>query len=395
MNAILIAGIIQAVFLSLLLFNKKRKSTGDFVLGIWLLFIGVHLLFYYIHFNDLHLKYPHLLGIATFFPMLQGPFLYIYTLIIISKEGKFKYSYLLHALPFLIVTIYGLFDFYLLSAENKLAYYKEMQTSVGFIYSVAFLIVIYNGPVYVVLSLLKLRKHRRNIIDNFSYKEEIDLSWLRYVLIGMGVIWATVLISVVLPVSHLPDDFGDHAVAVAIVFAIFFMGYYGFRQHAIYTDISVESARNAMRQHAKNELNQSRNIKVESYKKQAERYKRSGQNHPDTDLYLEKLLSFVEDEKPYFDSKLSLSKLANSVDISSNHLSQILHEKLNKNFFDFINDYRIKEVKKNLADPKFKHFTLLSIAFDCGFNSKSSFNSIFKKSTGLTPSEYQKSVICG
>jgi len=100
----------------------------------------------------------------------------------------------------------------------------------------------------------------------------------------------------------------------------------------------------------------------------------------------------MEDEKPYLDNRLSLKQLAELIDLTTNHLSQIINEKLNKNFFDFINEYRIKEVKQNLSNPKLQHYTLLAIAFQSGFNSKSSFNDIFKKNTGLTPSEYQKNL---
>ena len=88
-----------------------------------------------------------------------------------------------------------------------------------------------------------------------------------------------------------------------------------------------------------------------------------------------------------FCEKYTSCKLASGL---TNHTSQIINENLNKNFFDFVNDYRINEVKKCLSDSKFSHYTLLAIAYECGFNSKSSFNSLFKIKTGLTPSEYQK-----
>ena len=101
----------------------------------------------------------------------------------------------------------------------------------------------------------------------------------------------------------------------------------------------------------------------------------------------------MENEKPYLDSKLSLKQLAAFLELSTNHTSQIINENLNKNFFDFVNDYRINEVKKCLSDSKFSQYTLLAIAYECGFNSKSSFNSLFKIKTGLTPSEYQKTLI--
>ena len=98
----------------------------------------------------------------------------------------------------------------------------------------------------------------------------------------------------------------------------------------------------------------------------------------------------MEKEKPYLNGKLSLKEVADSLNISVNHLSQVINEQTGMSFFDFVNKYRIEEVKVRLTDPKNEQFTLLAIAFDCGFNSKSSFNSIFKKIMGFTPSQFSK-----
>ena len=95
-------------------------------------------------------------------------------------------------------------------------------------------------------------------------------------------------------------------------------------------------------------------------------------------------------EKPYLNSELSLSKLGESFGVHSNYLSQVINERENKNFYDYINGYRIDEFKRMVSDPKKKNLTLLALAFDCGFNSKSVFNNSFKKLTNQTPSEFMK-----
>ena len=97
--------------------------------------------------------------------------------------------------------------------------------------------------------------------------------------------------------------------------------------------------------------------------------------------------------KPFLDSELTLPQLAKELNISSHSLSQILNDRLGYNFFDFINQYRVEEVKARLDDPKFENLTLLGIALDSGFNSKSAFNRVFKSFTGLTPSQYKSSSI--
>jgi AraC-like DNA-binding protein len=94
--------------------------------------------------------------------------------------------------------------------------------------------------------------------------------------------------------------------------------------------------------------------------------------------------------KLYLDPDLTLAKLAESAAIPAKHLSQIINERYELNFNDFINRQRVEEAKRKLVDPAAREFKLLRIAFESGFNSKSVFNSAFRKSTGLSPSEFRK-----
>jgi AraC-like DNA-binding protein len=104
---------------------------------------------------------------------------------------------------------------------------------------------------------------------------------------------------------------------------------------------------------------------------------------------IKELNRLMEMEKVYLDSELGLGQLADKIEVSANHLSMLLNDYVGKNFYDYINHYRVEEVKKRLKDPDYQKQTLSSIGGDCGFNSKSAFNRIFKNLTGKTPSEYQ------
>ena len=98
----------------------------------------------------------------------------------------------------------------------------------------------------------------------------------------------------------------------------------------------------------------------------------------------------MSEKKPYLENELTLAKLAEMLSVPQHHLSQILNEKLNQNFFDFVNNYRIQEAKKLLVSPDGGLLTILAIAEEVGFNSKSAFNNAFKKVTNTTPSEFRK-----
>ena len=105
---------------------------------------------------------------------------------------------------------------------------------------------------------------------------------------------------------------------------------------------------------------------------------------------LERVQEYVEQEKPYLDNELRLSGLADQLEISIHHLSQVVNEQLGKSFSDFINEYRVEEAKRLLANPRYKERYVISIAYEAGFNNKTSFNKAFKAQTGLSPSQYRK-----
>ena len=102
----------------------------------------------------------------------------------------------------------------------------------------------------------------------------------------------------------------------------------------------------------------------------------------------DKLLDYIEKEKPYLNPELSLQELADLVGEKRYFLSIVINQKHNKNFFEFINSYRVEEVKAIIANPENKNLKLIAIALDAGFNSKASFNRIFKQMTNMSPSQY-------
>jgi AraC-like DNA-binding protein len=109
-------------------------------------------------------------------------------------------------------------------------------------------------------------------------------------------------------------------------------------------------------------------------------------------LLVDKLLTFMANEKPYLDPELSLSSLSQKLGMNRNQLSVLINEGTGDNFYDFINKYRVEEVKRLMVDPSKQNYNLLGLALDAGFKSKSTFNLIFKRFTGLTPTEYRKNI---
>lgn len=121
-------------------------------------------------------------------------------------------------------------------------------------------------------------------------------------------------------------------------------------------------------------------------------YKKLLMSDEDFEQYRKQLIIIMEKEKLFLDPYLTLRDLAEKLGIPANYLSQLLNKGFDQNFSEFVNQYRLEYFKKEVQKPEKQNFTLLAIAFESGFNSKTVFNSFFKKSTGTTPSKYLKSV---
>jgi AraC-like DNA-binding protein len=130
-------------------------------------------------------------------------------------------------------------------------------------------------------------------------------------------------------------------------------------------------------------------VAISTQEVEHKKYQKSGMDTDELERNFARLGRLMADEKPYRDSELTLLSLATKLSLSPHHLSQLLNERVGKNFYDYINEYRVDEVKRELVNPQKSNFTILAIALECGFNSKSTFNTCFKKNTGLTPSQYR------
>jgi AraC-like DNA-binding protein len=169
---------------------------------------------------------------------------------------------------------------------------------------------------------------------------------------------------------------------------IFIMGYMGLLNSEIFAEPKIAKSISQLQELSyRKKIDNLMNIETKEKK-----YEKSGLSDKKAKIYLEKLLKLMDEEKPYIDSNLTLISLAEKLSISPHNFSEVINTQLNKNFFDFINQYRVEEAKKLLTDPHKQHLKILAIAYDAGFNSKTSFNTIFKKFTKLTPSEYRNQI---
>ena len=373
-----IAGLILAVFFITLILSKKGKQVHDYLLAFFIFLLGTLLLIKYMFYHNLVMEYPIILYLFVYYWVLLGPTLYIYTLVSTKGENKLRLSYLYTFIPAILVTI--CYSKYIFSDVTQLFVKHEKEPLIMY---VGFYIWLANSPVFYILTILRIRKHQKKIKQHYSFSKSIDLKWLYYLSHGFAVFILFLLIERFLRnVLNLELPFDNYGVSLLVVFIyIFGIGYFGYRQKRIFSE-SHQVDPNIGNPQLKIISESRQSVKHLSYQK-------SGLNEEEAQVTLDKLKKLMLSEQPYLNSELNLATLALKVDISTHKLSQVINEYLDKTFFDFVNEYRIEKVKELLVDPANNYLKIISLAYDSGFNSKSTFYNLFKKSEGVTPAEYR------
>jgi len=218
---------------------------------------------------------------------------------------------------------------------------------------------------YLSYILKQIRSFKAKALSELSNTENIDLTWLRIFLFTFLTVFVLLVFMMVILIHRLNITYFNNIISIVFALAIYVLGYKGLFQQTI--------------------------LPVNTIGKLTED-KPSFESKID-DQVLNRLLDYMDRQKPYNDPELTLTSLADLVSIGRNQLSEVINSGTGSNFYDFVNKYRVDEVKQLMQNPKFKDFTILAIAFEAGFPSKSTFNSIFKKFTGLTPSVYRNRLL--
>jgi len=304
--------------------------------------------------------------------MLHGPFLYLYIGSLVTGKKYPDNNDLLHFIPFVCFNIYLLLSSLIPGWSEGISLghvNHDGSPPLTFLFFLG--LTALSGPAYFLLSVKLFRKLKLRLRDNFSFSEKIDPAWLRKLVLIFGIIWTVLMaVAVVHHVFHLFSlDFCTNGLTLSLTLFIILIGYFGLRQKEIFISLPV---------------NEVEPIVLGQPKKYG-----TGIKDEDVGLLAAKLSAYMNESKPYLDPDLTLAGLSAMLNLPQHHLSRVINEHYGNNFFDFINRYRIEEVKQRIPDPAYGNLTLLGIAFDCGFNSKSAFNRLFRKYTGITPSEYK------
>lgn len=360
-----ILGAAQALLLALALASLKRGNrTVNRVLAALAAAISVTIIGSILNSTRYILLFPQVAQLHSPFNFLIPPLIFLYIKALLSRKSKFRKGTLWHFVPAVICLLYYL-PLYFRSREAKLAYMvAAFQNYPPLEWRIRSALIFLQSIVYLSLTIYLLVIHSRRLGKQASTVEKSNLFRARSFILVVLICWA--LATLRLFFAYDARAWTMLIVPLCLSFWMYLMGYVTLRQaDAVIGAIDDELP--------------------------SKKYEKSTLTPERAEEYLKRILQLMEQQKPYREGDLTLQKLARGLSISPHHLSQIINERLNQNFFDFVNAHRIAEAKRMLVDPGKKHYSILAIAEEVGFNSKSAFNTAFRKHANMTPSEFRKS----
>lgn len=364
-NALAVADIfifLQGMLLSLLFLSSyKGNRYSNLLLGLFIFTQSFGLLHSFFLNSGLAYKYNWLLGFPSLFLFWHGPLLYFYTLSLTSSDFKWKYTYNWYFLPAAIELIISFILFGLggntlikLAAQEWFWNAAGIEALAGSLYTINF----------VACSIILVSKN--TVAEKLQH---ITIKWLSYTLYYFLVRSSSV--GAYFFVSLLFDAYvqvSEYATAIFTFFtiidflAILTISFFSFKYtHQIHTIRKREAAY--------------------PFSPAEEHY------------YFERLTALMEQEKLYRKGDLKLSDVAARLNTNVRYISQLVKLRTNSSFTQYVNTYRIEEVKRHIAEEHYQHLTLTAMAAESGFNSKATFNRVFKEMTGMLPKDYRQKVL--
>ncbi|WP_299437753.1 AraC family transcriptional regulator [uncultured Aquimarina sp.] len=366
----LVGGIVIIAIVLLKLKRIKEKELPQKILIVFFLLLFFVSLYFYALLHDI----IWLINLC-FLPndittITLGPLLFLYVKSLFLKEDNLVKKTFVHFIPTFIfafgITIPTiLFNNFKI---NELAY-----THSNFIRSIIRIDNLY-FILYLIISLRLLSKYRKLTEYKYSNLTKYDFNWIKIMLLS-----ALIIISVDLGLKIFESFFGDfqwnvdNISVLAMIVLVSYLAYYGVNQSKVLLPSFL--------------LDNETETEVKKKKKTLSSEKKEAFENLKNKLEL-----IIKTEQPYLDEDLTLGKLAEQLSTTDKKLSTMLNQYLNTTFYVLINKYRVEAVKEKITLDIYKNYNLFGIASECGFKSRTSFNRIFKKETGLSPSEFKKSI---
>lgn len=303
------------------------------------------------------------------------PAFYLYVLSVCFADFRLKQKHLLHAIPFIIINIVFVLSLYFLNDVDKKIFYDHRDQS--FQMYLLFIVLGIQTVLYSIGIFLTLKKYREIYQENYTNPKTSILKWLFQIAIVLFVLY---YLSIVKNIIRYADfDFlwiWSNTILQFLILVItcwFVLKALNHPELFRGIDSKLQLARDIIPKENKNlvEIKDTQNDLITAQ--------------------ISVLKQYMIEKEPFLDPSLTIQQLSNQIDIPVRDLSILINHHMDQHFFDFVNEYRIQKAMSILKDPLKRDLTVLEILYEVGFNSKSSFNTSFKKYTGLTPTAYRNS----
>ncbi len=357
-------GIQCLVIAAILSFDKRGNQLQRLLLAGIIFIVGIQSFNFLFEYFRWYLFFPHGIWLSPPLWFLVGPLLFFFSRVCINKEASTSIFDALHFIPFVIALLY-IAPFYSLTAEQKifqLEFFYENYTDGPDYFFYAFIL---SQLIYGAYAFTQFRQYFKSVGEEFAHTHLYQHRWILTILASFIGFWTLTLIYHLLLITDFAFFFTyDYVTYTFLTVAVQAFGISAimFPNSFFVTPLSKT---------LKGEISyESSDIEVDA----------------------KRVLEFVETSKPFLNPELRIADLSKHLDLPPHKLSFLINRWTGKNFFEFVNGYRVEEVKRRLPDTKYAHLTLDAIARDCGFNSSASFYRVFKQQTGLTPKEYLKGI---
>lgn len=365
LTIILILGIVQGFYIGLIMLTKRSgHQRADRIGGLLFFCFSISIIHFVFVRLNLYPLYPQFLGVSFPFTLFFGPLCYLYFYQLIHKAPVKPITFFLHSIPVILV-ILGMMPMFLMPGEAKMQrYYKlpfEQQNSEELIFT---LLQVIQLSVYLFYTHKEVKAYRKKLPGTVANMENINLTYIYVGVYAFIIIFGFTFILLILAISGYKLGMMYMTwMPVLVPVSIYVTGYFSLRQGEL-ADVDFIDQEN----------------------------ERAPLPDPVDEDFTEKkqrLTSFMEEKRLFLDNHLSIQQLADATGMTLHELSRLINEGFKQNFYDFVNSYRVEEAKRKLSDPLFSPYTILAIAEESGFNSKSAFNSAFRKFAGMTPREFR------
>jgi AraC-like DNA-binding protein len=334
-------------------------------------------------YRELAQAFPKTMLIADFIQFLYAPLYYFYLSRLLFQTKEMPVRWYLHFIP-AVVHFFIYLPYFLMESKTFSLKVVNNDWDIQLLFlGVGALGLVFNA-FYWWQSQKAINVYKEQYMTRYSYEQNLQyLSSVQFIQAICLIFWLFGYVLMLLGYFFnwdIEEIVGKNVDGIWLIFStvIYFLGYVAIRQPEVFKVPQPDTL-------FENIATPTLDLNIEEVPQKEIETEKTLEDLP---ILKEKLEIYMLKNKPYANPNLSLNELASKLKMPPHILSKVINQGFQKNFFDFINSYRVDEFKVRMDDPKYRHYTLISVAYEVGFNSKTAFNRSFKKMTNQTPSEY-------